>query len=326
MDTLLSIIIPVYNVQSYIVRCLDSIYSAGCNKALFEVIVIDDGSTDSSLKILEEYNEPNLIVIHQSNHGVSVARNVGLEIAKAKYVTFIDPDDFLENGSLEKIINILRNLVTTQVLVINSIHDDSGIVIYNWKGKVDLSQAFYTGVNLFKQYNWFRGSVWGVIYQKAFLNKKAIRFLPNLTNGEDTLFFLEVQLYANRIAFYDMNFYRVYNRLNSASKNMNLPKLINLGRVVRELEHIKIKEGEKLTTDQHELIEYCKYRVLLQITYCAVRENISYRTILTRIKPNDFLPLLCYPTQRYQHKLKFMLLNKYILFYYLVWMKTKLYR
>lgn len=323
MDTLLSIIIPVYNVENYLDRCLNSIYSAGCDKTLFEVIAIDDGSTDCSLKILKGYHEENMIVIHQNNLGVSVARNVGLECSKGKFIIFVDPDDYLETKSLKKLVDLLKNLHGTQILVLNSLWDDTNAYIYNWKVGHELLNDSYSGIDLFKKYNWFRGSVWGVVYDRVFINQKNIRFVPKIANGEDSLFFLEVQLYANKIGFYDLDFYRVYNRPNSASKNMTLPKLKKLVRVVKELQDIK--DRRSISVDQNELIDYCKYRVFSQMTYWSIKENIGYKTLVRSTKLNDYLPLPCYQHQRYEHRLKFMLLNNYFLYYSLVWLKSKLY-
>lgn len=93
----LSIIVPVYNVERYLVRCLESIVSEMCDD--YELILVDDGSTDASGMLCDEFahNHPhsNVVVIHQSNGGLSAARNRGLEIARGAYITFIDSDDYI---------------------------------------------------------------------------------------------------------------------------------------------------------------------------------------------------------------------------------------
>ena len=95
-----SIIIPVYNVEQYVKECLDSIKAQTLKE--MEIICVDDGSTDSSLKILQEYAEtdPNIIVIHQENQGAAVARNKAMEMCKGKFVAFMDPDDFYPDNNV----------------------------------------------------------------------------------------------------------------------------------------------------------------------------------------------------------------------------------
>lgn len=105
----LSIIVPVYNVEKYIRHCLDSIYSQKTNEDIFEVIVVDDGTPDKSMAIVEEFaaRHQNIVIVHQSNQGLSVARNSGLRIAKGEYVWFVDSDDWLTPGSLSTVITYI---------------------------------------------------------------------------------------------------------------------------------------------------------------------------------------------------------------------------
>lgn len=100
----LSIIVPVYNVEPFLRRCLDSILSQ--NYKDFEVIVIDDGSPDNCGAIIDEYarQDDRIIAIHQQNKGVSAARNAGLRIARGEYVGFVDPDDWLDGFNYSKMI------------------------------------------------------------------------------------------------------------------------------------------------------------------------------------------------------------------------------
>lgn len=101
----ISIIVPVYNVEKYIRRCLDSI--AGQTFTDWECICVDDGTPDASGKICDEYAQKDgrFVVIHKENGGVSSARNVGLDVAKGEYVTFCDSDDWVEKEMLEVFYN-----------------------------------------------------------------------------------------------------------------------------------------------------------------------------------------------------------------------------
>ncbi|OUQ02420.1 hypothetical protein B5E92_14680 [Erysipelatoclostridium sp. An15] len=105
MDDLLSIIIPAYNIEPYIGRCLESLIIQTYKN--LEIIVVDDGSTDNTLSIIKEYcNKDNRInVIHKKNEGVSVARLIGMKKASGEYIGFVDGDDIVEKDMFEFLIN-----------------------------------------------------------------------------------------------------------------------------------------------------------------------------------------------------------------------------
>lgn len=94
---LLSVIIPVYNVVGTLRRCVDSVMAQDVDD--MEIIIVDDGSTDGSAVICDEYKSPRTIVVHQSNAGLSEARNVGIRLARGEFVTFVDSDDYIEPDS-----------------------------------------------------------------------------------------------------------------------------------------------------------------------------------------------------------------------------------
>lgn len=102
-----SVIVPVYNSEKFLSRCLDSIVA---QKGSFEIIAVNDGSTDKSRQILEAYAQKykNIIVVNQENKGVSAARNQGMAKADGKYITFVDSDDWLEPDALARAVSILR--------------------------------------------------------------------------------------------------------------------------------------------------------------------------------------------------------------------------
>ncbi len=104
----LSIIVPVYNVEQYLEQCLDSIINAYRDN--IEVILVDDGSTDKSNNICDKYANENhyISVKHRENGGLSAARNTGIKLAKGKYIWFVDSDDYIENDSIEVILNKIK--------------------------------------------------------------------------------------------------------------------------------------------------------------------------------------------------------------------------
>ena len=109
MSTILSVIAPVYNVEEYLKRFIESIHSQSFTD--FELILVDDGSTDRCGEIIDEYSEieSRIIPIHLINSGCSNARNIGISAASGEFVLFADPDDWIEQGMFQTMFEMLRN-------------------------------------------------------------------------------------------------------------------------------------------------------------------------------------------------------------------------
>ena len=132
MTPKLSIICPVYNTEKYLPKCIESILTQTFND--FELILIDDGSTDNSGKICDEYSQRDyrIIVIHKENGGQSSARNIGLNICKGNYITFVDSDDYyLVNNTIEHAIKILETNKETDIVQFPLIHPERNIIKYD---------------------------------------------------------------------------------------------------------------------------------------------------------------------------------------------------
>lgn len=123
---LLSIIVPVYNVEKYIRKCLDSIFSQNFNQAEVEVIVVNDGTLDKSMDIVEEFRkEPSLKVINQTNQGLSSARNAGIRAASGNWMWFVDSDDWIEANAIEELLPILNSSCDDAIIIkLSSITED----------------------------------------------------------------------------------------------------------------------------------------------------------------------------------------------------------
>lgn len=133
-----SIIIPNYNKGSYVKECLDSIYNQTIDKEKYELIFIDDGSTDNSLEFIEEYKKyDNFVLLHTNRRGAGGARNVGLDNAKGDYIVFIDSDDYLYSNT---VLEQLDNQITNQdVIFLNLEKDKFGEVVTLIDEKTDIA-------------------------------------------------------------------------------------------------------------------------------------------------------------------------------------------
>tara|TARA_R110000868_G_scaffold96857_3_gene266393 strand:+ start:5560 stop:6543 length:984 start_codon:yes stop_codon:yes gene_type:complete len=208
----LSIIIPVYNTAEYLVRCLDSVFLQDLLTDEYEVIVINDGSTDHSLEILIDYEKrySNIILINQKNQGVSVARNQGLKIARGEYVTFIDSDDSLYENVLKSIVEKI-NEDKLDLLYL-------GMFAFSEEGNL-LDMNFPVGENGVIQngFNHARRTFPPTFYRRTTIGD--IRFNSNIIIGEDSVFNVMVQSKASRCSYFSLLYYKYTYRLNSASKN-----------------------------------------------------------------------------------------------------------
>ena len=203
MAPFFSLILPIYNVAPYLERCIGSILQQDFKD--YEIILVDDGSSDESPQICDAYVEkyPNIRVIHKENGGLSSARNAGLEIAAGEYVWWIDSDDWIENEALSEVYRVIcdnrpdivkfnYNRVTSKqqpVLVMA----EAGLHAGTEKIAKLLHKALYsTGA--------YSLSAWGHIYSRDFLNRLNIRFVSERKIcSEDYLFNLSVLPHASAV-------------------------------------------------------------------------------------------------------------------------------
>lgn len=221
-----SIIIPVYNCDKYISRCLDSILMQKYQD--YEIILINDGSKDNSKVICDEYSKKDkrIKVIHKENEGVSKARNDGLKLAKGKYLCFLDADDYLTGNyfnKVEKIFNKYENLELINFGFFSDVDDlefnNLSSDIINYKNKLYKSHDAIKKdfVNLWD--NTMLYNIWNKVYVKQIIDDNNISF-PEYNWGEDIEF---NRLYLNKItSMYNCNecfYHYVREREGAATKN-----------------------------------------------------------------------------------------------------------
>ncbi|MER2105656.1 MAG: glycosyltransferase [Solibacillus sp.] len=221
-NDLISIIVPIYNMEGYVDKCLDTLVKQSYQNV--EIILINDGSKDSSLAICEAYKtkDSRIILIDKENEGVSKARNVGLEKATGKYVCFVDPDDYVE----ENFISILHQVMIenpsdivcccAQILYKDKMFKNSfynkhagksTLIIPNERLITQLlSNKFYKDADNYIDI----GVPWGKLYRMDFLNKHNLRFNNDLRRMQDNVFNLYAMEYANKIVYIDEPLY-IYN-------------------------------------------------------------------------------------------------------------------
>ena len=222
-DILLSIIIPVYNVENYIGKCLKSLNNTNDK---IEVIVVDDGSPDKSYEIIQNYEKdyPNIHYIKKENGGVSSARNLGISLSKGKYITFVDADDFVDNKYVEKIMEYIQT-IDFDLLCFNYYltYDDHEAEVNNLKNEsFILSEnagfSWYINKNMDDKIKQF---CLNKIYQTKILKENMIEFPIGQSVGEDFLFNVEYLQYCKKVAFKADCLYHYYQRQTSVMRTYN---------------------------------------------------------------------------------------------------------
>ena len=284
----LSIIIPIYNVEEYLIRCFDSIYSQGINEDIFEVIAVIDGSTDNSIDLTKKYahSHKNLIVIEKENGGVSSARNKGIETARGVNIMFLDPDDTLLPDSLPSIQSMINQYEAELYIERSFVGTEQER--YPWKGTLETGRI-YTGLEVYKK-GYTRGSIMAVVFKKDFLTSNKLYMPLNIKNSEDSIFFMQCQILAKKIIFADIKTYSITMRPNSASKNMNET---NLRLWFKALKYIKgLKQEKQYKGLEVSMADDLTYAILSDITNNSIRVmGWKAKNFLNSCNIKDFLPI-----------------------------------
>ena len=186
---LVSVIIPVYNVERCLKKCLDSVINQTYSN--LEIIMIDDGSNDNSGTICDDYArlDKRIKVIHNKNAGVSNARNTGIEICKGEFVAFIDSDDYVDNSYIQCLVEPQKKKSYDLVLCnyldyyVDNARIDNHLLTDDELCK--LSGDFHKDYNVFKQLMWYPVLK---LYKMEIINDNNLRFPEDLTDGEDQYF------------------------------------------------------------------------------------------------------------------------------------------
>ncbi len=246
MNDLISIIVPVYNVEKYIRRCLDSLLCQSYHN--LEIILIDDGSPDMSGAICDEYanKDKRIKVIHKENGGVSSARNSGLDIAQGDYIGFVDPDDYVSADMYEFLYSQMTDS-QSDIVQCNFLQTDSSgnekrffdhIKDREISGNIEINRAFLN--------NEIRYSVWNKLFSRKTL--EGVRFRKDLRIAEDKLFVNDCINNAQKIKICDRYCYYYFVSDSSVIHSGITEKKFDDIKVL-DILYDKYKESPKLLAD-----------------------------------------------------------------------------
>ena len=287
----LSLIIPVYNVEQYIARCLQScLRQPHVTSDDYELVIVNDGTKDNSMQIAEEMLRDfnNVTIINQDNQGLSMARNAGLKAAKGEYVWFVDSDDWIEEGCLHEILCRLRE---TKVDILQLQYR----YVYSDGTPCEEHYSTIKGVRQSKDWfvqNEYYTAVPFMVYRKSLLQEYSLQFFPNIYH-EDSEFKPKVVYLSDTCASYDKVAYNYFKgNAESITSILKLKNGVDLFTVMNRLSTF---------VDEHKITGNCRRGFYTQIGY-------AMKTVLRTLHlvNNDEAAILKQMMQNNRHLFKCM--------------------
>lgn len=274
---LVNIIVPVYNVEKYLDKCLESI-TAQTYKEI-AVILVEDGSSDNSWEICDKWAkyDNRVQAIHMQHRGVSAARNVALKMCTGEYIAFVDADDYIETFMIEKLVQTMNESKKIDAVFggYNEIDDKSGKVlrkiIPNEHGIVDRD----TGVaQIFGDYS---PMLWNKLFRRKIIMVESL-FDEELCIGEDELWMIQILERADNIALLNIPIYNYRNRQESASKDFSLSpaRLTELDSQKKVLKNIYDYGSEELVVLAQKRMYYSGQKIM-KIAFYEGQHELSRR-------------------------------------------------
>lgn len=286
----LSIIVPVYNVEKYLDDCLQSLLNQDADKSLYEIICINDGSTDKSGEILDNYanNNSYIKVIHKANGGVSSARNTGIDEAKGKYIWFVDSDDFVSQNSVKHIINAIEKF------------SPEFIKFYYKHVKEDVTYTdFWHGTAKSVQPTVHKGRTTGLnvctIVSADIIKAHNIKFATDMKYGEDILFAYYTFIHSAGVCWVQFNncFYFYRDRENSAMNTRTTEIYTRRTHDLLYMSKIYKDAYDSRITEVPELLENTKkrqYQALIGALTILPRSSYNLKKTMRSLKEEGLYP------------------------------------
>lgn len=278
---LVSVVIPVYNVEAYLTECIDSVLAQTYPD--MEIILVDDGSTDASGKLCDRYGEQNshIMVIHQENRGLSEARNIGLNAAKGEYIYFLDSDDWILPETLELLVKKaevdVADVVFFDAQSFEDEHPDKGIQQNYMRKHTYETDKGLTVLKQLQENKDYHSAVPLLLIRKSLLDGTGLRFEPGILY-EDMIFTYALFCKAGRVAHVNQPFYQRRYRSNSIMTVKKTGKNYTSAKQV----YLKVKdisESENLTRQAvaQTYITRCAFNAMNYYIALSRKEQHLYR-------------------------------------------------
>lgn len=291
----LSVIVPVYNVESYLERCINSIYDhQDLDKDEYEIIAVNDGATDNSLNILRDLSQKilNLKIISQENKGLSGARNTGIKAALGRFLLFVDADDIITHNSIRRLTYIAEKN-DLDILEFGAYGiSESGKILY--KAQTNTSSKILKGKQYLSNIN-FINSACNKLYKREFINRKNL-FFKEKVFVEDIEFNCRAIYLSDRIMAIENVYAHFYSRENSITRNRNFANnkkmiydiykvMCSISEFKASIKRLDIASSNAIDKKLNALTATLLLRVLMGIDNYDIKLDI-----LKKLKQKNFFP------------------------------------
>lgn len=272
-----SIIIPVYNVEKYIKKCLDSVFSQTYKD--YEVIVVNDGTKDNSMNIVKEYD---VKIINQKNQGLSEARNVGLKNAKGEYILFLDSDDYIEKDLLKELDKSISNKPDVVRFQIQEVYEDK---VNKFEEESFSNKTGEDAFSIICNYH-FVENAWAYLYKKSYLEKNNFIFKKGTIHedfGLIPLVIIKAKI-VNSISYIGYNYVQRDGSIMSQKNYEKTKKKVN-----DFYNHylFLIKEIDKTNLDSKVFKSFISNSLILKICELERNDYKEYKRLLKEQKVYD---------------------------------------
>lgn len=263
-----SFVVIGYNIESYISRCLKSIINQTLKD--IEVIFVDDGSTDDTIKVVNNFKDNRIIVISQENQGANSARKTGFKASKSDYIVFIDGDDWIDENLAKELYAIATKDNYDIVCYNHFLAYDDRTIIKKQQIYEDIKGSKYLELLLSQKIS---HNLWNKFYKREFLHNSNFECIDNITMGDDLVANVKLAVNSPKVIMLDNSYYYYYQRVSSVTKKIS-SKTLEIEKAILSVENIL--DEKNILSKYREYINYLWFR---HCYYCFVvlsRHKISY--------------------------------------------------
>lgn len=290
----LSVVIPIYNVQDYLRKCVDSVLKQRYEE--MEILLVDDGSTDESGKLADQIasENPELVkVIHQENKGLGGARNTGIEASEGEFIWFIDSDDYIDENAIGK-INEAINKYNPDAIVFDYVNvDEDGNIIENVSATLDKE---ITNLDESPELFFIAQSACNKVFRRSLFMDNNIRF-PERDWFEDLATTVNLYPYMKKVAFIKKGFYKYLQRKDSITHNSNVKRNIEIIKASESV--VNFYKDKGLYETYKDEITYLLVLNAYVVTPVRVIKNKGNKEILKQIKEYVYSRFPDFHTNKY---------------------------
>ncbi|WP_347995122.1 glycosyltransferase [uncultured Eubacterium sp.] len=233
MNELVSVIVPVYNTENKLKKCINSVTNSSYTN--LEIIIVDDGSEEKTALLCNQLKQQDkrIKVIHQKNKGVSCARNKGIDIAKGEYITFVDADDYIDEKMIKVLLTNLRKYdADISMCKYNEIYRDKKICINKVSEIIKIQEAPDVLIDFFEK-NEIGWNVWGKMYKREIVG--TTRFLEGKRTAEDMYFLYQVLKKTKRLVIKENALYNYVKWDTSTMNSKNIDKFFDTFSLIQKV-------------------------------------------------------------------------------------------